>query len=92
MKGKLLSEFIDELFINPELELVYHDTKYLISGYAGEKDLYTLSVNILGSNGHKVFEVSNIDRNECVSNFEKAKIFNGLTIYEAEQEIEVLYG
>lgn len=31
-------------------------------------------------------------RNECVEAFEKAKIFNGKTIYEAEKDIEVLFG
>lgn len=92
MKGKVLSEFIDELFMNPELELVYHGSRYLISGYINEQNLYTLLVNILGPNGYKVFEISNLDRNMCVSKFEEAKIFEGLTVYEAEREIEVLYG
>lgn len=92
MKGKTLSEFIDVLFMNPELELVYHNTKYLISGYTSEKSLYTISVDMLGINGHNVFEVTNTDRNECVAKFEEVKIFDGLTVYEAENDIEVLYG
>ena len=92
MIGKKLSEFIDELFMHPELELVHHNTKYLISGYIGENELYTLSVDILGSNGHNVFKISNLSRNECVAKFEEAKIFDGLSIYEAEKDIEVLYG
>jgi len=29
---------------------------------------------------------------ECVGKFENAAIFDGLTIYEAEKEIEVLFG
>lgn len=29
---------------------------------------------------------------ECVEQFEKAAIFDNLTIYEVEQEIEVLFG
>lgn len=92
MKGKLLSEFMDELFLNPELELEYRNTKYLISGFASKENLYTISVDILGVNGRNVFEVSNSNRNECVAAFEKAKIFDGLTIFEAEKEIKVLYG
>lgn len=32
------------------------------------------------------------DFRECFSKFEKARIFDGLTLYEAEQEITVLYG
>lgn len=89
MKGKMLSEFIDELFVNPEMEWVYHNTKYLISGYSSEKNLYTISADILGSNGHNVFEVTNTNRNECVAKFEEAEIFDGLTVYEAENDIEV---
>ena len=29
---------------------------------------------------------------ECVRRFEEAKIFDGRTIYEAEEEIEIIYG
>ena len=29
---------------------------------------------------------------ECVEGFEKAKIFDGKRIYEAEKDIEVLFG
>ena len=29
---------------------------------------------------------------ECVEQFASATIFDGMTIYEAEQDIEVLYG
>ena len=32
------------------------------------------------------------DYRECVEQFEKAKIFDGKTIYEAESEIVVLFG
>ena len=32
------------------------------------------------------------DLRECVHKFEAAKVFDGLTIYEAGQEIEVLFG
>ena len=32
------------------------------------------------------------DLRECVHKFEQAEVFDGLTIYEAEQEIEVQFG
>lgn len=32
------------------------------------------------------------DRQECVDAFENAKIFDGKTIFEAEKDIEVIYG
>lgn len=43
---------------------------------------------------YKVNCVKKINRNllNCVKQFEKAKIFDGKTIYEAEKDIEVLFG
>lgn len=92
MKGKNVSEFMDELYVNPEMELVYHSAKYLISGFVDDKGHYTISVDLLGENGHNIFDETSINRNECVAKFEEAKLFEGLSIYEAEQDIEVLYG
>jgi hypothetical protein len=39
-----------------------------------------------------VFKCQGKTNAECVEAFEKAKIFDGLTIYEAENEIEVIFG
>lgn len=33
MQGKSLSEFIDSLYINPEMEIEYSNKKFLISGH-----------------------------------------------------------
>ena len=40
----------------------------------------------------ELFKHTSKVRNECVEAFEKAKIFDGKTIYEAEKDIEVLFG
>ncbi len=39
-----------------------------------------------------IFRCHGKNNAECLKQFENAKIFDGLTIYEAEKEIEVLYG
>ena len=33
MTGRTISEFITELYNNPEMEFIYHDNRYMISGY-----------------------------------------------------------
>ena len=32
MTGRTISEFITELYNNPEMEFIYHDNRYMISG------------------------------------------------------------
>lgn len=92
MKGKSLREFIDELYYNPELEFVFDQKHYILSGYINQDRTYTLEMSEIDCNGKKLFCVTNKDRNIVVAQFEQARIFNGKTIYEAENEIEVLYG
>jgi hypothetical protein len=54
--------------------------------------LYTLEVTLYDSKIYELFNHSSNNRQECVEAFEKAKIFDGMTIYEAESEIEVIFG
>ena len=42
--------------------------------------------------GEYIFRCTGKSFAECAKQFEEAKIFDGKTIYEAEQDIEVLYG
>lgn len=39
-----------------------------------------------------IFRCLGKDFRECFEQFEKATIFDGMTIYDAESEIEVLFG
>lgn len=92
MKGRSISEFITELYNNPEMEFIYQDQRYMISGYVNSSDdIYTLELcNIC--TGHLVFNCSDKFREKCVEQFEEAKIFDGKTVYQVEKEIEVLFG
>ena len=36
MTGRTISEFITELYNNPEMEFIYHDNRYMISEYVEE--------------------------------------------------------
>ena len=95
MKGNTLAEFIDDLLLmgGPEKEFVFRGKTYFLETRWREH---------LKMNEMYIFEVSDTDPivfscfgsnfEECVKQFEEAKIFEGMTIYQAEQEIEVLFG
>lgn len=92
MRGKTLSEFIDSLYINPEMEIEYSNKKFLISGYREDDNSYVLRVDTITETSEQIFFVKNADVQNCVDTFENAKIFDVKTIYEAEDKITVLYG
>lgn len=93
MKGNRLNEFIEDMYCNPEKEIIYCEKRYMIAGYVDEKcELYTLEVYTVEKNCKELFKYTSKLRSECVEAFEKAKIFDGKTIYEAEKDIEVLFG
>lgn len=92
MKGKKITEFIDSLYCNPELEILFRKKHLMVSGYVSKDGFYTLQIATVEKNSKKLFSVTSISRQNCVHQFERAKVFDGLDIYEAESEIEVLYG
>jgi len=92
MQGKTLSEFIDSLYINPEMEIEYSNNKFLISGYKDDDNSYVLRVDTIATSSEQIFFAKNSDVQKCVDAFETAKLFDGKTIYEVEDEITVLYG
>lgn len=92
MKGKKLSEFIDSLYSNPEMEIEYNNKKYLVSGYRSDGNEYVLQVDTIETLSEQLFYCKNEKIEACVELFEQSKIFDGKTIYEAEHKITVLYG
>ena len=92
MIGKPISEFIDDLYCNPEMEMEYHGVRYLVSGYRAEDNEFVLQVDTIERQSSEAFFVKKKTVRECVEAFEEATLFDGKTIYEAENEITVLYG
>lgn len=90
MKGKPIGDFISELYYNAEIEFLYKDERYMISGYI-ENCKYTLEVFCI-TQDKSIFNVSDDKRERCIEKFEETKIFDGKTIYEVEKDITVLYG
>ena len=92
MQGKKLSLFIDALYINPEMEFEYAGKKYLASGYRDDNNEYLLRVDTIEASSCQIFFVQDADVQKCVESFEQARLFDGRTIYEAHDEITVIYG
>lgn len=92
MIGRTIGEFIDELYNNPEMEFVYRDEHYMISGYIEPPDKnYTLELYNITKNV-SLFKFTDKLREKCIENFENSKIFDKKNIYEVENEITILYG
>ena len=92
MTGRSISEFITELYNNPEMEFIYHKQRYMISGYVDSSDdIYTLELWNISTN-RLVFKYSDKFREKCVEQGEDPKLIDERTIYEAEDEINVQYG
>ena len=95
MKGNTLSEFMDDLLTcgGPEKEFTFRGRQYFMEArYHADTGMTELYLNEYGCEPEKEFVFQGTDLRECVHKFEQAKVFDDLTIYEAEQEIEVLFG
>lgn len=90
MNGKSISDFISDLYYNPEIEFIYNAMRYIVSGYM-ENNEYTLELYNI-SQDECLFKMTDVSRIKCIEAFEEAPIFNEKTIYEVEKEITVLYG
>lgn len=101
MKGQTVGGFIDDILSmgGPEKEFVFRNKFYFLEALCNDATkLVDLYVDEFDNSDPKNKELlcthtfSGKDFAECVALFEKAPIFEGLTIYQAEGEIEVLYG
>ena len=101
MKGCSVGEFIDDLrsMGGPEKEFVFRSKRFFLETvYQEDQGLFELYIDEYDNTDpekrvlltHHSFWGK--DFTECTEKFEKAKLFAGLDIYSAENEIEVLYG
>ena len=95
MKGNSIGEFIDDLLSmgGPEKEFVFRDIHYFMETvWNPEKQKNELYCTEFSGEKENVYRWFGDSFEECVRQFESATIFDGLTIYQAEQEIEILFG
>lgn len=95
MKGNTLTEFINDLLNcgGPEKEFTFNGNHYFLETTTqNESDLLEMVIFIVNNTDDVIFSCTGKTFQECTEQFETAKIFDGKTIYEVEDHIEVLYG
>ena len=96
MKGNTLSEFINDLLTmgGPEKEYEYRGKRYFMESQPYELDSTQVEFVIFECFGDEnyIFKCHGKTNADCVNEFEKANLFDGRTIYEAHDEITILYG
>lgn len=92
MKGGNVQEFVDTLSLGLEKEFSFRGKKLFAQGWA-EDGAYTLTLDQWepSREGH-VWSYKSTSWDECWEAFVNAPVFDGLTFWEAEGEIEWLYG
>ncbi len=96
MKGCTLAEFVDNLLTmgGPEKEFLFRGRRYFmeVQPYETNPSLIEFVIFECFGDENYIFRCHGKDFRECFDQFEKATIFDGMTIYEAESEIEILFG
>lgn len=95
MIGNTLSEFVDDILTmgGPEKEFLFRGKKYMLQcqKYEANPSLTELVIFECFGDENYVFRCHGKDFRECFEQFEKATIFDGMTIYDAESEIEKFF-
>ncbi len=92
MRGMSVGDFIEAMYNCAEIEFAYCSKRLMLEIWSNGDSTYSLSLDTIEPKSKKIFSVERKSIMDCVSLFEEAKIFDGKTIYEAEKEIEILYG
>ena len=99
MKGNTLNEFMDDLFSlgGPEKEFIFRGRNFFLeTKYDEESGCLDMCIQEYkkDENQKNINEIhfTGSTQTECVKAFEEARFLDGLNIYEAESEIEVLFG
>lgn len=96
MTGNTLKQFLDDVLTmgGPEKEFSFRGKRYFLESQPYDKDPNQSELVVFQCFGNEeyIFRAHGKDLKECYDQFVKAKIFDGLTIYEAEQEIEAIFG
>ncbi len=95
MKGNTIAQFIDDLLLTggPEKEFTFRGKRYFLETiWRDEKQMNEMYIFEVSETNPVIFSCFGKRFEDCVREFEKACIFDGLNIYQAEQEIEVIFG
>ncbi|MCR5359283.1 MAG: hypothetical protein K6E55_05295 [Thermoguttaceae bacterium] len=95
MKGSTLAEFINDLRTmgGPEKEFTFRDKRHFLeTTFHEDTQMSEMYIFEIRDNNPIIARFFGKDFDECTDQFEEAKIFDGKTIYDVEDEIEVLFG
>ena len=95
MKGNTIKEFMNDIYSTggPEKEFLYKGKEYMLQcEYNFEAGFTEIIVFECFGDNNIILRCQGKTIRECAEQFEQSKIFDGKTIYEAEKDIEVLFG
>ena len=96
MKGNTINEFIGDLLSmgGPEKEFIFRSKRYFLETIFNHKENINELVvfECCDKANPYIYRCKGKNLKDLVNQFEKAKIFDGMNIYEAEKEIEVIFG
>ena len=95
MKGNTLQQFIDDLLTmgGSEKEYLYRGKRYMLEcEKEPEEGKIVFIIFQCFGNQEIIFQCKGKTFRECFEQYEQAPIYDGKTIYDAEREIEILYG
>ena len=98
MKGNTLNEFMNDLLTvgGPEKEFSFRGKNFFLETTQSSTLKLDMCIQEFLNNEEQTnineFHFTGSTLHECVQKFQEAPIFDGLTIYEAETEIEVHFG
>lgn len=83
--------FFDNMYHGDEFNISYRDKQYFIQSYFLDFQTYIHEIVVRQANPEiaedKIFECKSNNPQQNIENFQNAKIFNGKTFWEVEQEI-----
>ena len=92
MINEKFSDFLNSLYTSPEIEHTFRGKTYFLEWWTNKDSTYTITLFICYEKNSLMFEETFPTLRECIEYYKKAKCYEGLTIYQAEKEIEVLFG
>ncbi len=96
MKGNDFETLMEDLLTmgGPEKDFLFRGRRYFLEAQMYEPDPSLTEFILFECWGEQktIFRCHGEDFRACVAQFEKAPVFEGLTIREAEPEIGVLFG
>ncbi len=85
------NEFFDNMYHGDEFEISYKEKQYFIQSYYNNFKTYMHEINVRQTNpkidNDTIFECKSNNPQKNIEDFQNAKIFDGKSFWDVEQEI-----